>query len=104
MLFGSVLPAELTLVALTASAHCPSWLGSWLTRRRVAPRRPGRSWSSHSRRSAATWVGAVVAARAMFIDSHDLTAFTIIATTAGLIGVSPHGAWHGASASTPTPG
>ena len=35
----------------------------------------------------ATWVGALLAARAMFLSSHDLTALLVIAATAGLVGV-----------------
>ncbi len=37
---------------------------------------------------AASWVGALLAARAMFLSSHDMTAFVTIAVTAGVIGVA----------------
>ncbi len=88
VLLSSVLGDNLTLVALTIAGALPVLaLGSWLTRRRGGATASRQVLVVALAPLAATWVGAVVAARAMFIESHDLTAFTIIATTAGLIGV-----------------
>ncbi len=79
---------NLTLVALTALGALPVvLLGSWLTRRRGGAPARRQVLIVALAPLAATWVGAVVAARAMFIEAHDLTAFGIIAGTAGCIGV-----------------
>ncbi len=82
------LPGGLTLVALTALGAMPVvLLGSWLTRRRGGASAHRQVLVVAVAPLVATWVGAVVAARAMFIDAHDLTAFATIAATAGVVGV-----------------
>lgn len=81
-------PAELTLVALTALGALPVVaLGSWLTRRRGGTPAHRQVLVVALAPLFATWVGAVLAARAMFIAPHDLTAFGIIAATAAVVGV-----------------
>ena len=86
---ASALSDNLTLVALTAAGAAPVvLLGSYLTRRRGGASVSRQVLVVALAPLLATWVGAVVAARAMFIDSHDLTAFGVIACTAGLIGVA----------------
>jgi signal transduction histidine kinase len=88
LLLASQLSDNLTLVALTALGALPVvLLGSWLTRRRGGAPARRQVLVVALAPLVATWVGAVVAARAMFIDAHDLTAFGIIAGTAGCIGV-----------------
>lgn len=78
----------LTLVALTALGALPVvLLGSVLTRRRGGAPARRQVLVVALAPLVATWVGALVAARAMFIDAHDLTAFAVIAATAGCIGV-----------------
>ena len=74
-----------TLALLTLAGAVPvALLGIWLGR---------RSSSSSVRRQAlivalvplvATWVGALLAARAMFLSSHDMGAFVTIALTAAV--------------------
>jgi signal transduction histidine kinase len=87
-LLASELSDNMTLVALTAIGAAPVvLLGSYLTRRRGGAPVSRQVLVVALAPLVATWVGAVVAARAMFIDSHDLTAFGVIACTAGLIGV-----------------
>lgn len=79
---------NLTLVALTAAGALPVVLiGSYLTRRRGGAPVARQVLVVALAPLLATWVGAVLAARAMFIDAHDLTAFAVIACTAGAIGV-----------------
>ncbi|HPU38757.1 MAG TPA: HAMP domain-containing sensor histidine kinase [Microthrixaceae bacterium] len=77
-----------TLVALTLAGAAPvAGVGVWLTRK--------RSTASVWRQAlivmlvplAATWVGALLAARAMFLSSHDMGAFVTIALTAAAIGL-----------------
>ncbi len=77
-----------TLAALTLCGAVPvALVGIWLAR---------RSRSASVGRQAllvalvpvvATWVGAALAARAMFLSAHDLTAFVTIALTAAVVGV-----------------
>jgi signal transduction histidine kinase len=87
-LLASQASDSLTLVALTALGALPVvLLGSWLTRRRGGAPAGRQVLIVALAPLVATWVGAVVAARAMFIEAHDLTAFGIIAGTAGCIGV-----------------
>ena len=75
-----------TLVGLTVLGAVPAVaLGLWLTRRGGASA-TGQLVVLATVPLLATWVGAIVAARAMFIDSHDLTAFGVIAATAGTVG------------------
>ncbi|UDY34926.1 sensor histidine kinase [Dermatobacter hominis] len=76
-----------TLALLTLAGAVPvALLGVWL----------GRRSSSSVRRQAlivalvplaATWVGALLAARAMFLSAHDMGAFVTIALTAAVVGV-----------------
>jgi len=88
LVLASAVSDDLTLVLLTAAGALPVVLvGSWLTRRRGGAPAGRQVLVVALAPLMATWVGAMVAARAMFIDSHDLTAFGIIAGTAGLIGV-----------------
>lgn len=77
-----------TLALLTLAGAVPiALLGVWLGRR--------SSSSSVWRQAlivalvplAATWVGALLAARAMFLSSHDMGAFITIALTAAVVGV-----------------
>lgn len=89
---ASVVASQLSdnsmLVALTALGALPVvLLGSWLTRRKGGAPARRQVLVIALAPLVATWVGAVVAARAMFIDNDDLTALGIIACTAGLIGV-----------------
>lgn len=87
-LLASAVSDNLTLVALTALGALPVvLLGSWLTRRRGGAPARRQVLVVALAPLVATWVGAVVAARAMFIDGHDLTAFSVIAATAACIGV-----------------
>lgn len=83
-------PADnLALVALTAAGALPVVLaGSLVARRRGGTPAHVGVLAVALAPVVATWVGAAVAARAMFIDSHDLTAFAVIALTAAVIGVA----------------
>lgn len=85
---ASAVSDNLTLVLLTVAGALPVvLLGSWLTRRRGGAPARRQVLVVAIAPLVATWAGAWVAAQAMFIDAHDLTAFTVIAGTAGSVGV-----------------
>lgn len=88
MLTASVLTDNLRLVALTIAGALPVVVvGIWLTRRSGGARAGRQALVVALAPVTATWVGAAVAAQAMFIDSRDLTAFSVIALSAGAVGV-----------------
>ena len=76
------------IIALTAAGAVPvAAVAWWLTRRRRGGTARTQLVLVALAPMMATWVGATVAARGMFISSHDLTVFLIIAATAGAIGL-----------------
>lgn len=82
------LPDPLALVLLTLAGALPVvLLGGWLMRRRVGARVGTQALVVALAPMMATWVGALVAVQAMFISSHDLGAFIVIAATAGAVGL-----------------
>ena len=77
-----------TLALLTLAGALPVVIvGAWMTRRRSGARVGTQTLVVALAPLMATWVGAVVAAQAMFISGHDLGAFIVIAATAGAVGV-----------------
>lgn len=87
-MFATSLSDTAMLVLLTLAGALPVALaGSWLTRRRSAARVGTQAMVVALAPMMATWVGALLAARAMFLASHDMTTLFVIAATAGLIGV-----------------
>ncbi len=87
-MIGATLPDPLALALLTLAGALPVVLvGAWLTRRRSGARVGTQALVVALAPLMATWVGALVAARAMFISGHDLGAFIVIAATAGAVGV-----------------
>jgi signal transduction histidine kinase len=87
--FASVLSDNATLVLLTFAGSAPVLLtGAWLTRRDGGERASMQVLVVALAPLMATWIGALVAARAMFINSHDLTALGVIAAAAAVVGVA----------------
>jgi signal transduction histidine kinase len=85
----ATIPDPLALALLTLAGAVPVVLvGAWLTRRRSGARVGTQALVVALAPLMATWVGALVAARAMFISGHDLGAFVVIAATAGAVGVA----------------
>lgn len=88
LVLGSVLSDNATLVLLTLLGAVPVvLLGLWLARRSGGKRAGTQVLVVALAPLMATWVGALVAARAMFINAHDLTALTVIAATSAVVGV-----------------
>lgn len=86
-LLASALSDNAVLVGLTVAGALPVLLvGRWLTRKGGA-RASRQVLIVALAPLVATWVGAMVAARAMFIDAHDLGALTVIAASAAVVGV-----------------
>jgi signal transduction histidine kinase len=85
---AATLPDPAALVLLTLAGALPVViLGAWLTRRRTGARVGTQALVVALAPLMATWVGALVAVQAMFISSHDIGAFIVIAATAGAVGV-----------------
>jgi len=85
---ASALTDNATLVLLTLAGAAPVVIfGAWLTRRSGGGRAGSQVLIVALAPVLATWVGALVAARAMFINGHDLTAFSVIAAAAALVGL-----------------
>jgi hypothetical protein len=84
----ATVPDPVALALLTLAGALPVVVfGGWLTRRGSGARVGTQALVVALAPLMATWVGALVAARAMFISGHDLGAFIIIAATAGAVGV-----------------
>jgi signal transduction histidine kinase len=77
---------DVTLVVLTLLGALPVVLiGFWLTRRGSGASATTQALVVGLAPVMATWVGAIVAARAMFVSYHDLTALLLIAVTAAAV-------------------
>jgi signal transduction histidine kinase len=77
------------LVLLTLAGALPVALaGAWWARRRSAAGVGTQALIVALAPLVGTWVGALLAARAMFLSSHDMSAFVTIAVTAGVVGVA----------------
>lgn len=88
LVLASALTDNATLVLLTLAGAAPVVIfGAWLTRRSGGDRAGSQVLIVALGPVLATWIGAMVAARAMFISGHDLTAFAVIAASAAIVGL-----------------
>ena len=88
LVLASALTDNATLVLLTLAGAAPVVVfGAWLTRRSGGDRAGSQVLIVALGPVLATWIGAMVAARAMFISGHDLTALAVIAASAAIVGL-----------------